>query len=48
MIKRLQPGAVVNDRARRGDFFTPERTLPDDLSGYAFEANQSLMTESWG
>ena len=48
MIKRLQPDAVVNDRARHGDFFTPERRLPDDLTGYMFEACQSVSPQAWG
>jgi len=48
MIKKLQPTAVVNERARHGDFFTPERRLPDDLTGYLFEACQSVSTEAWG
>jgi len=30
LIKKHQPHAVVNDRARFGDFFTPERSLPED------------------
>jgi alpha-L-fucosidase len=48
MIKSLQPHAVVNDRVRHGDFFTPERTLPEDLSGYMFEACQSVSQRHWG
>jgi alpha-L-fucosidase len=48
LIKRRQPWAVVNDRARYGDFFTPERSLPDDLTGFLFEACESVATESWG
>jgi len=48
MIKELQPDAVVNDRARWGDFFTPERSLPDDLTGYMFEACESISPTAWG
>jgi alpha-L-fucosidase len=48
LIKRHQPWAVVNDRARYGDFFTPERSLPEDLTGYLFEACESVDTTSWG
>ncbi len=48
LIKKYQPGAVVNDRARYGDIFTPERTLPDDLTGYMFEACDSVSPVSWG
>ena len=48
MIKHYQPHAVVNDRARWGDFFTPERSLPDDLRGYMFEACESISPTSWG
>ncbi|OQB39789.1 MAG: Alpha-L-fucosidase [Candidatus Latescibacteria bacterium ADurb.Bin168] len=48
MIKKLQPNAVVNDRARWGDFFTPERSLPDDLTGYMFEACESISPTAWG
>lgn len=48
LIKKHQPRAVINDRARYGDFFTPERSLPDDLTGYMFEACQSIQVEHWG
>lgn len=48
MIKALHPHAVVNDRARYGDFFTPERHLPEDLTGYLFEACQSVSPTAWG
>ena len=47
MIKRLQPGAIVNDRNGYGDFFTPERRLADDLSEYLHETCQALGWE-WG
>lgn len=48
LIKRYQPHAVVNDRARYGDFFTPERTLPEDLTGFLFEACESVSPVAWG
>ncbi len=48
LIKEHQPHAVVNDRARCGDFYTPERSLPDDLGSYLFEACQSVQTIHWG
>ena len=48
IIKRHQPHAVVNDRARYGDFFTPERRICDHLSGYAFEVCDSVSPTSWG
>ena len=48
LIKRYQPHAVVNDRVRYGDFFTPERSLPEDLTGYMFEACQSISQTHWG
>lgn len=48
MIKSHQPHAVVNDRARFGDFFTPERSLPDDLTDYLFESCQSIQEIHWG
>ena len=47
-IKRMIPHAVVNERARYGDFFTPERSLPEDLTGYMFEACQSVCVHAWG
>ena len=48
LIKKHQPDAVVNDRAGFGDYFTPERDLPDDLSGYMFEACESISPTAWG
>ena len=48
LIKRYQPHAVVNDRGRFGDFFTPERTLPENLTGYLFEACESVSPMAWG
>jgi alpha-L-fucosidase len=48
MIKELQPTAIVNDRARWGDMFTPERSLPEDLSDYLFEACESISPTAWG
>jgi alpha-L-fucosidase len=49
MIKGYQPWAVVNERARYGDFFTPERSLPpEEVSGYLFECCQSVSQIDWG
>ena len=48
LIKQRQPGAIVNERAGYGDMFTPERSLPNDLTGYLFEACQSVSRKSWG
>ncbi len=48
LIKKYQPHAVVNDRARCGDFFTPERSLPENLTGYLFEACESISPTAWG
>jgi alpha-L-fucosidase len=52
MIRRLQPGAVINNRGfDEGDFGTPERDYERDES-VAFdrptEACQSVGIESWG
>lgn len=46
-IKRYQPAAVINDRNEYGDYFTPERNLPEDLAGWPFEVCQALGDE-WG
>ena len=48
LIRLRQSSAVVNDRARRGDFLTPERTMPEDLTGYMFEVCESICTTHWG
>jgi alpha-L-fucosidase len=48
MIKQHQPGALVNDRARWGDFLTPERSLPQDMEDARFEACQSIQKTGWG
>jgi alpha-L-fucosidase len=50
MIRKLQPGAVINNRGPGpGDYSTPERHVPD---GEPFqtptEACQSMGRESWG
>ncbi len=47
MIKKLQPEAAINDRNGYGDFYTPERDLPGDLSGCLYECCQALGME-WG
>ena len=50
MIRKLQPQAVVNDRAGHGDFFTPERSLSElpAAAGYMVEACQSVARGAWG
>ena len=48
LIKRYNLRAIVNDRGRYGDMFTPERSLPEDLTGYLFEACQSVSKQAWG
>jgi alpha-L-fucosidase len=48
LIKRYNPNAIVNDRGRYGDMFTPERSLPEDLTGFLFEACQSVSKQAWG
>ena len=50
LVRRLQPGILVNDRGYdEGDFSTPERTIPQ---GSRFtrmtEACQSVGAQSWG
>ncbi len=47
MIKHYQPDAVINDRNEYGDYYTPERNLPEDLAGLPFEVCQALGDE-WG
>ena len=50
MIRRLQPTAVVNDRAGYGDFHTPERTLANAAAaaGFMVEATTSISANVWG
>lgn len=48
LIKSHHPHAVVNDRARYGDFFTPERSIPDLPVDAPCECCQSIHTKSWG
>jgi len=50
MIRKLQPGAIVNDRAGHGDIFTPERSLSHlpAAAGYMVEACQSVAHGAWG
>jgi hypothetical protein len=47
LIKRYNPNAIVNDRGRFGDLFTPERSLPENLPGYLFKACQSVSQQAW-
>ena len=50
LVRSLQPGILINDRGfDRGDFATPERTVPDgDRFPAMTEACQSVGAESWG
>lgn len=48
LIKKHQPAAVVNDRAGYGDFFTPERNIPELPEGYCCECCQAIHTTNWG
>jgi alpha-L-fucosidase len=56
IIRRLQPGAVINDRgfSENGDYSTPERDWYSDkinaLTEFKTptEACQAVGTESWG
>lgn len=50
-IRSLQPGILINDRGwgDRGDFSTPERSVPDGGKFERFtEACQSVGQQSWG
>ncbi|HAU38467.1 MAG TPA: hypothetical protein DCX07_12230 [Phycisphaerales bacterium] len=49
MIKRLQPHAVVNDRAGCGDCYTPERRLATAAAamGYMVEACDCVARGAW-
>jgi alpha-L-fucosidase len=50
MIRRLQPGIMINDRGfSPGDFTTPEREIPAGRTfTRATEACQSVGVQSWG
>lgn len=48
MIKSYHPHAVVNDRARYGDFFTPERQIPALPVGVPCECCDSVTQKGWG
>lgn len=53
MIKRHQPHAVVNDRARCGDMFTPERAAVENIdrtlaNKYLLEICTSVTGWTWG
>ena len=48
MIKSYHPHAVVNDRARHGDFFTPERRIPALPVGVPCECCDSTTAKGWG
>lgn len=50
LIRKLQPGALINDRGpSKGDFTTPERTVPyDGCFKEPVMSIQSMGRESWG
>ena len=51
LVRRLQPGILVNDRGwgEKGDYSTPERNVPDGAAFVGFtEACDSVGAQSWG
>jgi alpha-L-fucosidase len=50
LIKRLQPKCLVNDRAKFGDFITPEWQIAEDLDSGRCLIEQciSIVEEGWG
>lgn len=50
LVRRLQPGILINDRGYDvGDFSTPERHVPDgQCFDHPTEACQSVGQQSWG
>ena len=49
LVRALQPGIRINDRGfDRGDFFTPEREVPNGAFTRLTEACQSVGRQSWG
>lgn len=53
MIKSYNPDCVVNDRARYGDYYTPERAITDEIDSslahrYMLEICNSVMRRAWG
>lgn len=50
LVRRLQPGILINDRGYdAGDFSTPERHVPDGQRfDHPTEACQSVGQQSWG
>jgi alpha-L-fucosidase len=49
-IKGLQPGCLVNDRAKWGDFLTPEWDIAEHLDAdrYLIEQCTSVAEDGWG
>jgi alpha-L-fucosidase len=49
-IKKLQPACLVNDRAKWGDFLTPEWQIAEhlDADGYLIEQCTSVAEDGWG
>lgn len=48
-VRSLQPGILINDRGfSKGDYSTPERTVPSEPFSGLTEACQSVGGQSWG
>ena len=50
LIKRLQPACIVNERAKYGDFLTPEWDVNENLNSevYLIEQCTSVVENGWG
>ena len=49
MVRRLQPGIIINDRAGiEEDFATPEQHITAPANGRMWEACMTFSEESWG
>ncbi len=48
-VRSLQPGILINDRGySKGDYSTPERTVPEQPFSGLTEACQSVGVQAWG
>jgi alpha-L-fucosidase len=48
-VRSLQPGILINDRGySKGDYSTPERTVPSEPFAGLTEACQSVGVQAWG
>ena len=48
-VRSLQPGILINDRGySKGDYRTPERTVPSEPFAGLTEACQSVGVQAWG